>query len=144
MVTTRFVAKALILDAGGLFLRLTRSDSHPFLGGLYDLPGGMVEAGEEPGEALVREIKEETSLLIESGRPQVVYATTHFLHGSSYPTLLYVVQLDENRPSVAVSYEHKAADWVAIDALADIEPHIAPTYREALRYLREHTIIAGI
>jgi len=141
MVATCFVAKALVLDADGLLLRLTRSNSHPFLGGLYDLPGGMVEPGEEPGEALIREIKEETSILIEPGQPQVLYATTHFLHGSSYPTLLYLIQLNQKQPAVTVSYEHQAADWVTIDALADIEPHIAPTYREALHYLREHKII---
>jgi 8-oxo-dGTP diphosphatase len=32
---------------------------------LYTLPGGVVEAGETLGEAIVREVREETALVIE-------------------------------------------------------------------------------
>ena len=141
MAETRFVAKALVFDASGQFLCLTRSDSHPTLAGNYDLPGGMVEAGEEPGEAIVREIFEETQLKVEPDQCEVVYAVTQFLHDRSFPTLLYKVLLKEVAPEITLSYEHKAASWEPLERIAEVEPHIAPTYREALDYLRQHGML---
>lgn len=141
MAVTRFVAKALVFDTEGRFLRLTRSDSHPALAGLYDLPGGTVEEGEEPGSAVIREIFEETSLVILPEQVSILYAVTSFLDNKSFPTLLYKVQLLETTPPVTLSYEHKAFSWESADQIAEIEPHIAPTYRQALEYLRQHDIL---
>jgi 8-oxo-dGTP diphosphatase len=141
MAETRFVAKALVFDKDGRFLRLTRSDSHPALAGLYDLPGGGVEIGEEPGSAVIREIFEETSLVVQPEQTSILYAVTLFLDNKSFPTLLYKVQLYETTPSVALSYEHKDFSWESVDQIAEIEPHIAPTYRQALDYLRQHELL---
>lgn len=141
MAETRFVAKALVFDKDGRFLRLTRSDSHPALAGLYDLPGGTVEEGEEPGSAVIREIFEETSLVILPEQISVLYAVTLFLDNRSFPTLLYKVQLYGTTPSIVLSYEHKDASWESVDQLSEVEPHIAPTYRQALEYLRQHDLL---
>lgn len=141
MVATRFVAKALVFDAEGSFLRLTRSDTHPTLAGLYDLPGGTVEPGEEPGAAVVREITEETGIIVRTDQTKVIYATTALIHDRSFPTLLYKVQLDEVAPEISLSFEHKDASWRLLDELSQVEPHIAPTYQQALAYLRQHSII---
>jgi 8-oxo-dGTP diphosphatase len=48
---------AVIIDPDGRVLLQRRSDS-----GEWGLPGGAIEPGEEPAEALVREILEETAL----------------------------------------------------------------------------------
>lgn len=144
MAETRFVAKALVIDSGGSFLRLTRSDSHPSLAGLYDLPGGTVEPAEEPAHAVVREIFEETGLAVDAGDVKVLYATTLFIGERSFPTLLYLVRLHKEQPVVALSYEHKDAQWRPFEELQEVEPHIAPTYREALQYLRRYQIIEDI
>lgn len=141
MTETRFVAKALVFDKNGRFLRLTRSDRHPLFPGNYDLPGGMIEQGEEPGKAVMREILEETSLIIESDQISVLYAVTNFLYERSYPTLLYKVQLNEFDPGIKLSNEHKAYSWESVENLVEIEPQIAPTYRQALEYLRQHDLL---
>lgn len=141
MAKTRFVAKAIVFDSAGNFLRLVRGDNHPVLGGFYDIPGGMIEAGEEPGEALIREITEETGLKIAFDQLQILYATTMLLMERSYPTLLYKIQLSESQPSVKLSYEHKDYKWAPISDLYKIEPQLAPTYREALRYLQDNNIL---
>ena len=54
------VSAAIIRDGRVLIVRRAR----PPMRGVFTLPGGVVEAGETLHEALVREIREETSLTI--------------------------------------------------------------------------------
>lgn len=144
MAKTRFVAKAIILDANGDFLLLKRTDSHPMLANFYDLPGGTVKAGEEPGEAVLREVREETGLLLNKTKMRVLYTTTNFLHGRSFPTMLYIATLDNIAPNVQISWEHQSYEWAPLSKLSEVEPQLAPTYREALNYIREHDVIKDI
>ncbi|MEZ5958080.1 MAG: (deoxy)nucleoside triphosphate pyrophosphohydrolase [Hyphomonadaceae bacterium] len=58
------VAAAALLDSSGRVL-ITQRPSHKQLGGLWEFPGGKVELGEAPEQALVRELKEELDLLVE-------------------------------------------------------------------------------
>src|SRR6478672_3906949 len=101
MASTHFVAKAIVLDKTGKFLLLTRSDTHPTLAGFYDLPGGMIEDGEEPGVAVKREIAEETGLSVSSC--DAIYATTMMIGGYSYPTLLYKCSIEFTEPNIELS-----------------------------------------
>ncbi|MBI3439193.1 MAG: (deoxy)nucleoside triphosphate pyrophosphohydrolase, partial [Proteobacteria bacterium] len=58
------VAAAALVDASGRVL-LTQRPQHKQLGGLWEFPGGKVEPGEAPEEALIRELKEELALTVE-------------------------------------------------------------------------------
>lgn len=64
----------LIKREDGKFLVTKRSPINDFLPNVYDFPGGTVEFGEKCEEALIREIKEETSLEVEILKP--VFVTT--------------------------------------------------------------------
>ena len=66
------VAAVIINEAGEVLLQL-RSDS-----GTWGLPGGAMDPGEEPAEALVREIREETALEIVPERIVGVYSGPEF------------------------------------------------------------------
>jgi ADP-ribose pyrophosphatase YjhB (NUDIX family) len=58
---------AVVHDAAGRLLLIRRGhDPHR---GLWSLPGGRIEAGESPEQAVVREVREETGLDVVSGRP---------------------------------------------------------------------------
>jgi ADP-ribose pyrophosphatase YjhB (NUDIX family) len=59
-------AFAFVRDAGGRYLALQRAQE-PFLGE-WDLPGGFVEPGETPADAIRRELAEETGLEVEVER----------------------------------------------------------------------------
>jgi 8-oxo-dGTP diphosphatase len=57
---------AVIKDARGRLLLIKRG--HAPGAGLWSLPGGRIEPGETDTEALVREIREETGLVIEAAQ----------------------------------------------------------------------------
>jgi ADP-ribose pyrophosphatase YjhB (NUDIX family) len=57
------VSAAIIRDGKVLIVRRARSPA----AGLYTLPGGGVELGETLLDAVVREVREETALVVEPG-----------------------------------------------------------------------------
>lgn len=62
-------AGAIIMDDAGRVLLQRRSDN-----GLWGLPGGAMEPGEEPAETVIREVYEETGLHVRPERIVGVYA----------------------------------------------------------------------
>jgi len=64
------VAAAVLLDDKLVVVEHRTGDQSYFL-----LPGGGVEAGESLGQALVREVREETGLVVEPGMPLLISDT---------------------------------------------------------------------
>lgn len=58
---TVLVAAVALVDADGRVL-LSRRPEGKTLAGLWEFPGGKVEAGEKPEAALIRELKEELAI----------------------------------------------------------------------------------
>ena len=59
------VVGAALLDVGRGRLLAARRTAPPALAGRWELPGGKVEPGEEPPDALVRELREELGIEAE-------------------------------------------------------------------------------
>lgn len=57
------VAAAALIDSSGRVL-ITQRPLHKQLGGLWEFPGGKVELGEAPEDALARELREELDLTV--------------------------------------------------------------------------------
>src|SRR3954463_2614617 len=51
---------AIVRNPAGQILFLVRADN-----GLWDLPAGAIDPGETPAQAIVREVREETGLIVE-------------------------------------------------------------------------------
>ncbi|MDD5182288.1 MAG: NUDIX hydrolase [Candidatus Nanoarchaeia archaeon] len=65
----QFVVNAVIHRGGKVLIGKKIDGPHPAnLGGKWHFPGGRVEPGEKPEDAIVREMKEETGLDIEVKR----------------------------------------------------------------------------
>lgn len=69
------VVAAVIFDEAGRLL-ITRRPASSHLGGYWEFPGGKIDPGEQPEEALQREIKEELDarVKVEERLWQTVYA----------------------------------------------------------------------
>ena len=83
------LASCAVVKRGGLVL-LTRR-ANPPCAGMWDLPGGFLEAGETPEEALRRELREELSVEVRSAR-LVGFEPDHY-GPDGFPTLTAVYRV---------------------------------------------------
>lgn len=121
------VTAAVIVENGRLFVA-RRPPGDP-LAGLWELPGGKIEAGETPRECLERELMEELAMSAEASD---LLATTvyHYDHGSFEMLALQTRRLSEfallvhdqfawiTRADLEL-YRLAPADVVLVDALVD-------------------------
>jgi 8-oxo-dGTP diphosphatase len=70
---TVVVSAAILIEQGRVLLSQRRSGTH--LAGAWEFPGGKVEAGEDPRDALRRELREEVG--VEAHVGEVVDVTFH-------------------------------------------------------------------
>ena len=109
---TRFTvtAGALIFNDAGHVLLL----KHRFRAGSgWGLPGGFLEAGEQPLEALKRELREEVGMEIESAE---VFAARSFKKPRQVEVLFRCHANSEVKPK---TMEVERAEWFALDSLPD-------------------------
>jgi 8-oxo-dGTP diphosphatase len=70
------VAACALVDAEGRVLLAQRPEGKA-LAGLWEFPGGKIEAGETPEEALVRELEEELAIRVEPGALKPLTFASH-------------------------------------------------------------------
>ena len=110
---TRVVGAVIIRD--GLVLCAQRGP-HGSLPGLWEFPGGKVEAGESPVAALEREIAEELGCTVEIGG-EVTTTTHEYAFGTVVLTTFYC-RITSGSPHAS---EHAAIAWLPPEELAAIE-----------------------
>lgn len=124
----------LVMQTGIHKLRPERSHSP-------DLPGGMVDPGESEHAAVIREVQEESGIILDPNVVTLGYANTEmFDHDTKSVTkLLYIAKLSET-PIVTLSWEHKAFEWSSVEALLENEK-FRSTYRRGVEYLQNNQLI---
>jgi 8-oxo-dGTP diphosphatase len=112
---TLLVSAAVLMEHGRVLLSQRKAGTH--LAGAWEFPGGKVEPGEDPRDALVRELREE--LGIETTAGEIVDVTFH-----RYPEKAVVLLFFAARRT-ATSPEPRALDvarfrWAQADELTTL------------------------
>jgi 8-oxo-dGTP diphosphatase len=84
----RFVAAALILRGGEVLIGQRRPDQPMAL--QWEFPGGKIESGESPEQALARELDEELGIQAVIG-PRVTHIRHNYRHGGAVDLLFFAV-----------------------------------------------------
>jgi 8-oxo-dGTP pyrophosphatase MutT (NUDIX family) len=110
------IAKIALLTKDSKVLVLKRSETHPKYPLHLDFPGGEVEAGEDVRSAIIREVKEETSISIEHNNINVL-RTLKFSKDFQFTLCcMYLTDI----PAVALSWEHSSFELSGISALSEV------------------------
>lgn len=103
---------AAVIEHDGRFLACRRAP-HKAAAGKWEFPGGKVESGESPAEALEREIREELGIGIQ--------VTGHLTTDVTGPVRLICLRAEMLGPGPNASTDHDELRWVARDGLRDLD-----------------------
>lgn len=109
------VAVGVIFDGSGNILIAKRPDS-AHQGGLWEFPGGKVDAGENIHQALVRELKEELAIKVTASEP-LIQIRHHYVDKSVLLDVQKVMSF-EGEPT---GNEGQPIRWVTREALSSYE-----------------------
>jgi 8-oxo-dGTP diphosphatase len=124
------VAACVLLNEARQLLIAKRPPGRP-LAGLWEFPGGKVEQGEEPEEAVIRELKEELGIEIARADLEPLTFASH-----AYPDfhLLMPLYLCSRWRGTIVALEGQELRWVRPQELARVEmPPADEPLKAALR-----------
>lgn len=105
----------------GKVLVIQRSFDEAFLPGFFELPGGKVDFGENPSDALKREFFEEVNLNVSVIGP---YRTFSYIsdEGRRHTVeIVYFVQLNSNDFTLRLSPAHISYQWVNLEDLDQLQ-----------------------
>jgi 8-oxo-dGTP diphosphatase len=108
------VACALIDPDGRVLIAQRPADKQ--MGGLWEFPGGKMEPGERPEEALIRELQEELGIEVKAACLAPFTFASHAYADFHLLMPLYVCRRWEGVPQAK---EHLALKWVRPAALKD-------------------------
>jgi 8-oxo-dGTP diphosphatase len=109
------VAAVALIDPDGRVLIAQRPEGKS-LAGLWEFPGGKVEPGERPEQALVRELREELNIDVsESCLAPLTFAS----HAYDEFHLLMPLYVCRRWKGEVISNEGQALKWVRAKALRD-------------------------
>ncbi len=108
------VAVGVILKAGKILIAKRALEAHQ--GGLWEFPGGKVEAGESVQEALTRELQEELSI-----EPTELEPLMEIHHEYSDKTVWLDIWLVSQFHGEPAGLEGQPIQWVAVEQLDQYE-----------------------
>jgi 8-oxo-dGTP diphosphatase len=114
-VKTVLVAACALIDADGRVLIAQRPPGRP-MAGLWEFPGGKVEAGETPETTLIRELKEELGIEVNEACLAPLTFASH-----AYPDfhLLMPLYVCRRWEGMVAAQEGQKLAWVRPNRLRD-------------------------
>jgi 8-oxo-dGTP diphosphatase len=108
------VAACALVDPDGRVL-LAQRPAGKEMGGLWEFPGGKMEAGERPEETLIRELSEELGITVKEACLAPFSFASHSYADFHLLMPLYICRRWEGTPQ---PHEHAALQWVRPKDLA--------------------------
>ncbi|WP_404333541.1 (deoxy)nucleoside triphosphate pyrophosphohydrolase [Sphingomonas sp. MMS12-HWE2-04] len=102
------VVAAALIDPEGRVLVQKRPEGKP-MPGLWEFPGGKIEAGESPEAALARELREELGITLDADALTPAAFASEALGERHLVLLLYVLRDWDGVPE---AHHASALDWV--------------------------------
>jgi 8-oxo-dGTP diphosphatase len=121
----------VLIEFKGRWLLVRRSDTHPTHPMGWDLPGGLIDPGEGPEEAVERETTEETGLNITDLQIQKADYINDDKHPNPVLSLIYSAKTDSEE--VKLSWEHSEYRWLTTKEALGLD--IRDKYRKVLKKL---------
>jgi len=109
------VVACALIDADGRVLIAERPAGKQ-LAGLWEFPGGKIEAGERPEDSLIRELKEELGIDVKQ---ECLAPLTFASHAYAEFHLMMPLYICRRWRGIAVSREGQALKWVYPNRLRD-------------------------
>lgn len=104
-----------------------RAITKKFLPGLFELPGGHVDFGEDIVEALKREVMEENEMHISVGDPFAVFTYANEIKGSHSIEVVYFAKFIDTLENIKIhDYDHSEFRWLAESELEAATGSISP------------------
>ena len=114
-VPTVLVVAVALVDPDGRILIAQRPEGKS-LAGLWEFPGGKVEPGERPEQALIRELKEELDIDVQEACLAPFVFTSHAYESFH---LLMPLYLCRRWSGVVKAREHSGLAWVKPNRLSE-------------------------
>ena len=111
------VAACALIDADGRVLIAQRPQGKP-MAGLWEFPGGKIEAGERPEQTLIRELKEELGIVVKEDCLAPLTFASHVYPDFHLLMPLYVCRRWEG---TVTAREAQQLAWVKPNRLRDYE-----------------------
>lgn len=98
-----------------------RAGTKKFLPGIFELPGGHIDFGEDPVSGLRREIAEELGMEVEVGDPFFVFTYVNKIKGSHSIEVIYFARFANNPSDITLNPDdHSEFGWFAESELAKV------------------------
>lgn len=131
------IVHALIMNAERNVLLIKRSETEDVLPGVWDIPGGTLEDGEDPKEGVLREVKEETNLEVKNLRLFHYTSSVDYGKNEQFVRLIFTGECASS--DIRLNPEdHDEYRWVLPDTIPDdmkLVEYLPQTFKIFLRLM---------
>jgi 8-oxo-dGTP diphosphatase len=136
------VAEVIIVNPDGEILLLRRNGADARRPLQWDTPGGHVEPGEYIEDAAVREILEETGIILYPKQLKLAFTHTQILFDNLCMNwLFFIAHIDKKLDVVIDPNEHDKSAWASIERA--IEAITYDRQKEALQFIADNDLLAA-
>ena len=137
------VNRSFVVNKNGEILLLKRSSKERIAAGLWEIPGGKLDEGQDISHALEREVFEETNLLVTPVL-RTGYFESEIIASGPYKGMPYIVIIGISKVekgSVKISSEHDDYCWVKIKDINkySLRPEVKKAFIVLQKNLRQIT-----